>query len=74
MANAITRLLPFRQYDENDVINFYSFDGETGQAGSVVKVKMLTLAKILSLIRLGVTLTRIKTPWVKVYLCIWLER
>ena len=38
MANEITRLLPFRQYDENDVINFYSLDTETGEAGSVVKV------------------------------------
>ena len=38
MANEITRLLPFRQYDENDVINFYSFTAETGEAGSVVKV------------------------------------
>jgi len=38
MANEITRLLPFRQYDENDVINFYSLDAETGEAGSVVKV------------------------------------
>jgi len=43
MANEITRLLPFRQYDENDVVNFYSFDGETGQAGSVVKVKTANL-------------------------------
>ena len=32
MANEITRLLPFRQYDENDVINFYSLDTETGEA------------------------------------------
>ena len=31
MANEITRLLPFRQYDDNDVINFYSYDGETGE-------------------------------------------
>lgn len=38
MANEITRLLPFRQYDDNDVINFYSYDLETGEAGSVVKV------------------------------------
>ena len=45
MANEITRLLPFRQYDENDVINFYSFDGETGQAGSVVKVKNANLSE-----------------------------
>ena len=44
MANEITRLLPFRQYDENDVVNFYSFEGETGQAGSVVKIKSANLS------------------------------
>ncbi len=38
MANEITRLLPFRQYDDNDVINFYSLDTITGEAGSVVRV------------------------------------
>jgi len=43
MANEITRLLPFRQYDDNDVINFYSYDGETGEAGSVVKVSAADL-------------------------------
>jgi hypothetical protein len=43
MANEITRLLPFRQYDENDVINFYSLDTETGEAGSVVKVSAASL-------------------------------
>ena len=43
MANEITRLLPFRQYDENDVINFYSLDTETGEAGSVVKVSSANL-------------------------------
>jgi hypothetical protein len=43
MANEITRLLPFRQYDENDVINFYSLDDETGEAGSVVKVSSANL-------------------------------
>lgn len=43
MANEITRLLPFRQYDENDVINFYSLDTETGEAGSVVKVSEANL-------------------------------
>ena len=35
MANEITRLLPFRSYDDNDVINFYSLDTITGEAGSV---------------------------------------
>ena len=43
MANEITRLLPFRQYDENDVINFYSLDAETGEAGSVVRVSSANL-------------------------------
>ena len=43
MANEITRLLPFRQYDDNDVVNFYSYDGETGEAGSVVKVSAADL-------------------------------
>jgi hypothetical protein len=43
MANEITRLLPFRQYDENDVINFYSLDAETGEAGSVVKISSANL-------------------------------
>jgi len=44
MANEITRLLPFRQYDENDVINFYSYDLETGEAGSLVKVSAANLS------------------------------
>ena len=43
MANEITRLLPFRQYDDNDVINFYSYDLETGEAGSVVNVSSADL-------------------------------
>ena len=43
MANEITRLLPFRQYDDNDVVNFYSYDLETGEAGSVVKVSAANL-------------------------------
>ena len=43
MANEITRLLPFRQYDENDVINFYSLDTITGAAGTVVKVSVANL-------------------------------
>ena len=47
MANEITRLLPFRQYDENDVINFYSLDAETGEAGSVVKVSSANLQALI---------------------------
>ena len=43
MAYEITRLLPFRQYDDNDVINFYSYDLETGEAGSLVKVSAADL-------------------------------
>ena len=38
MANTITRMLPFRQYNENDVVNLYSLDAATGQAGSLVTV------------------------------------
>lgn len=43
MANEITRLLPFRQYDENDVINFFSLDAITGSAGSVVQISSANL-------------------------------
>ena len=43
MANEITRLLPFRSYDDNDVINFYSLDTITGEAGSVVRVSAANL-------------------------------
>jgi len=43
MAYEITRLLPFRQYNDTDVINFYSLDAETGEAGSVVKVSAADL-------------------------------
>ena len=43
MANEITRLLPFRSYDDNDVINFYSLDTITGEAGSVVAVSEANL-------------------------------
>lgn len=38
MANSITRLLPFRDYDEHEVINLFSFDADSGEAGSLVKV------------------------------------
>ncbi|MDB4314540.1 hypothetical protein N9955_00775 [bacterium] len=39
----ITRMLPFRQYDENDVINLFSLDTVTGEAGSLVKVSSANL-------------------------------
>ena len=58
MANEITRLLPFRQYDENDVINFYSLDAETGEAGSVVKVSAATLVMSLCSMLSEAILTR----------------
>jgi hypothetical protein len=38
MAYEITRLMPYRQYSEQDVINFYSLDAITGEAGSLVSV------------------------------------
>lgn len=38
MANDITKMLPFRQYDENDVINMFAYDGSEVGAGSVVKI------------------------------------
>lgn len=38
MANSITRLLPLRDYDEHDVINMYSYDSDSGEAGTLVKV------------------------------------
>lgn len=45
MANTITRLLPFRQYNEQDVVNFYSLDAVTGEAGSLVRVSSADLNK-----------------------------
>jgi len=45
MANTITRLLPFRQYSEHDVINMYALDTATGQAGSLVRVSEADLNK-----------------------------
>lgn len=41
--NEITRLLPIRSYDENDVINFYALDAVTGEAGSLVQVSEANL-------------------------------
>jgi hypothetical protein len=43
MANTISRLLPFRQYSEQEVINFYSLDEATGEAGSLVRVSAANL-------------------------------
>lgn len=38
MAQQITRLLPYRNYDEKDVIAEYSLDANSGEAGTFVKV------------------------------------
>lgn len=38
MAYSITRLLPLRDYDEHEVINMYSYDTNSGEAGTLVKV------------------------------------
>jgi hypothetical protein len=43
MANTITRMLPFRQYNEQDVINMFSLDTVTGEAGSLVKISSANL-------------------------------
>lgn len=43
MANTITRMLPFRQYSEQDVINMFSLDTVTGEAGSLVKISSANL-------------------------------
>jgi hypothetical protein len=43
MANTLSRILPFRQYNENDVVNFYSLNEVTGAAGSLVKVSNANL-------------------------------
>lgn len=45
MANTVTKLLPFRQYDEQDVINLFSYDLASGSAGTVVKVSAANLDK-----------------------------
>lgn len=39
----ITRMLPYRQYDEQDVINMFSLDTITGEAGSLVKISSANL-------------------------------
>ena len=43
MANEITKMLPFRQYDDNDVINMFAFDGTDKAAGTIVKVSAANL-------------------------------
>ncbi|MDB4317698.1 hypothetical protein N9973_00210 [bacterium] len=43
MANEITKLLPFRQYDDNDVINMFAYDGTDVGAGTIVKVSAANL-------------------------------
>ena len=43
MANEITKLLPFRQYDDNDVINMFAYDGTNVGAGTIVKVSAANL-------------------------------
>jgi len=43
MANEITNLLPFRQYDDNDVINMFALNATDKGAGLVVKVSAANL-------------------------------
>ena len=43
MANEITKLLPFRQYDDNDVVNMFAYEGTSVGAGTVVKVSAANL-------------------------------
>lgn len=43
MANEITKLLPFRQYDDNDVVNMFAYDGTDVGAGTIVKVSAANL-------------------------------
>lgn len=43
MASTITRLLPFRHYAEENVINMFSLDAVTGEAGSLVKISSANL-------------------------------
>jgi hypothetical protein len=43
MANEITKLLPFRQYDDNDVVNMFAYEGTDVGAGTVVKVSAANL-------------------------------
>ena len=43
MANEITNLLPFRQYDDNDVINMFAMEGTDKAAGTLAKVSAANL-------------------------------
>lgn len=43
MASEITKLLPFRQYDDNDVINMFAHSGTDIGAGTIVKVSAANL-------------------------------
>lgn len=43
MANNITRILPFGDVNGHNVINHFSFDGVSGEAGTVVKVQTADL-------------------------------
>ena len=45
MAQQITRLLPNRNYDDNDIINEFSFDQSSGEAGTFVKVVACDLSR-----------------------------
>ena len=45
MAQQITRLLPYRNYDDNDIINEFSFDQSSGEAGTFVKVVAADLSR-----------------------------
>lgn len=44
MASEITNLLPFRQYDDNDVVNLFALEDDSTSvgAGVIVKVKDIT--------------------------------
>ena len=43
MASEITNLLPFRQYDDNDVVNMFAMEGTDKGAGLLVKVSAANL-------------------------------
>lgn len=44
MAQSITRLLPYRNYDEKNVYNEYSFNAGSGEAGTFVKIVSANLS------------------------------